>query len=164
MKKFCIFCGNEPQNKNKEHVIPQWLIKLTGAKNREAYFGVEMSGSEPSIRKYPFSAFSFPSCDNCNAEFSPLENNARKVITKMLNKEAIAAEGISFLLDWMDKVRVGLWLGYNYLDKNMWNVRPHFFIKTRLKKRDRFVIIYDTDSSDSRMNLQNPKSVSNFHE
>jgi len=30
MDKFCIFCGDKPQSKNLEHIIPQWLLKMTG--------------------------------------------------------------------------------------------------------------------------------------
>ena len=30
LSKVCIFCGNPPSGKNKEHVIPQWLIRATG--------------------------------------------------------------------------------------------------------------------------------------
>ena len=26
MAKYCMFCGNKPQDKNKEHIIPRWLI------------------------------------------------------------------------------------------------------------------------------------------
>ena len=26
MAKYCVFCGNKPQDKNKEHIIPRWLI------------------------------------------------------------------------------------------------------------------------------------------
>jgi hypothetical protein len=36
MDKFCVFCGESPENKNKEHVIPQWLIRMTGYSKRIA--------------------------------------------------------------------------------------------------------------------------------
>jgi hypothetical protein len=39
MDKFCVFCGEKPENKNKEHIIPKWLIELTGNPNRQANFG-----------------------------------------------------------------------------------------------------------------------------
>jgi hypothetical protein len=37
MDKFCVFCGKKPQSKNREHIIPQWLIALTGDPNRDVY-------------------------------------------------------------------------------------------------------------------------------
>ncbi|HDR2534145.1 TPA: hypothetical protein QCI12_004383 [Enterobacter roggenkampii] len=39
--KKCIFCGDKPENKNKEHVIPKWLIEMTGDKKRSGYFGFD---------------------------------------------------------------------------------------------------------------------------
>ena len=39
MNKICVFCGLQPHSKNKEHIIPQWLIKMTGEPNRQANFG-----------------------------------------------------------------------------------------------------------------------------
>lgn len=39
MDKFCVFCGSKPESKNKEHILPQWLLKLTGDPNREIFLG-----------------------------------------------------------------------------------------------------------------------------
>jgi hypothetical protein len=30
MAEVCVFCGERPQSKTKEHVIPKWLIEMTG--------------------------------------------------------------------------------------------------------------------------------------
>ena len=43
LPKFCVFCGKKPENKNKEHIIPQWLIKLTGDPNRKINLGVDFT-------------------------------------------------------------------------------------------------------------------------
>ncbi len=40
MAKFCIFCGNPPKDKNAEHVIPQWLINITGKRSRQINLAV----------------------------------------------------------------------------------------------------------------------------
>ncbi|QJB40178.1 hypothetical protein HF324_20870 [Chitinophaga oryzae] len=37
--KYCIFCGEQPQSKTKEHIIPKWLIEMTGDPNRLTFFG-----------------------------------------------------------------------------------------------------------------------------
>jgi hypothetical protein len=50
--KICIFCGNPPQGKNKEHVIPQWLIRLTGKPSRMVYLGRDWSSPELAKREY----------------------------------------------------------------------------------------------------------------
>jgi hypothetical protein len=33
MKKLCLFCGRTPEKKNKEHIIPKLLMKLTDTEN-----------------------------------------------------------------------------------------------------------------------------------
>jgi hypothetical protein len=43
------------------------------------------------------------------------------------------------LLDWLDKVRIGLWLGYHMLHKEVFE--PKFRIDARLGKKDRVAII-----------------------
>jgi hypothetical protein len=35
VNKVCVFCGEKPTNKTKEHIIPEWLIELTGDINRD---------------------------------------------------------------------------------------------------------------------------------
>ena len=39
LEKRCIFCGKKPSEKNREHIIPRWLIALTGDPKREWYLG-----------------------------------------------------------------------------------------------------------------------------
>ena len=63
MAKYCVFCGAVPEKKNKEHVVPKWLIKLTGNPKREAYFGFEKNiETEVKTRTFAFDQFSFPAC------------------------------------------------------------------------------------------------------
>ncbi len=144
LEKFCIFCGNPPDNKNKEHPIPMWLIKATGDPHRVV----------PLINsKRPLSTFHFPSCTTCNTHYGEsLETSAQQVIMKMLNDEGITDNDTSILLDWLDKVRIGLWLASIYLGKNsvradpttLHYIEPKFHIDSRIAKRDRMVAIYKT--------------------
>lgn len=58
MAKKCIFCGKQMSEKSKEHVIPQWLIEMTGDKKRTACFGLDYSKifddkTEPKKSKEP---------------------------------------------------------------------------------------------------------------
>ena len=39
VERFCVFCGAKPNKKSREHIIPQWLIELTGDPQRQAVFG-----------------------------------------------------------------------------------------------------------------------------
>jgi hypothetical protein len=144
MKRFCVFCGQPPVDKTKEHVLPQWLIELTGDPARQAYFGYAWE-EKPRRRRFAFNAFAFPACEGCNAEFSGLEAQARPAMLAVLEGRALGAADISLLLDWFDKVRVGLWLSIEYLDQNASGIIPRFYIKQRLRTRDRMLQIYQLD-------------------
>ena len=61
---------------------------------------------------------SFVGADHCNQKYSGFEASTKSIIEKMLVSDALSASDINILLDWLDKVRVGLWLGYQYLNKN----------------------------------------------
>lgn len=152
--KFCIFCGKPPNDKNKEHVIPQWLIELTGDPKRKARFGFNMQwGSEPSPREFSFNKFTFPACEQCNTKYSKLEADAKVAVVKLLNHEATSASELSRFLDWFDKVRVGLWLGFQQLDKNVYDVEPQFHIQRRIGQFDRLLTIERYKTAASRLNF-----------
>ncbi|MHA1973025.1 MAG: hypothetical protein ACTSW1_08530 [Candidatus Hodarchaeales archaeon] len=150
MDKFCIFCGHKPESKNFEHIIPQWLINLTGNPKRIAYFGYQLDvGTEPKHRSFSFNAFKFPSCETCNNTYSELETRSKSIIEKILNCNPISAIDVHVLLDWFDKVRVGLWLGYQYLDRNPAGITPKFYIQDRIAMNDRMIAIFKADTADT---------------
>lgn len=160
MKKFCIFCGEPTNEKTKEHVIPQWLIKLTGDPKRKAFFGFDLIPDIPRIRTYSFNSFSFPACSSCNSKFSDLEVSAQRVIMSILNKEKINDIDINWLLDWLDKVRIGLWLGLLYLSKNAPSISPAFYINTRLGAADRLLFLYELSTERKGINFIGTESPS----
>jgi hypothetical protein len=142
LSKVCIFCGNPPSGKNKEHVIPQWLIRATGNPTRKVYLGRDWSSPDLKQRVYSLSAFTFPACTACNTEFSALEASAKRVVELLLALQPVSANDFDILLDWFDKVRVGLWIGLLYLNKNYRDIDPQFYIKSRIATRDRLLMIY----------------------
>ncbi|MFK8055450.1 MAG: hypothetical protein AB8F78_04935 [Saprospiraceae bacterium] len=79
MEKICIFCGNAPESKNKEHVIPKWLIKMTGKPNRVVTIG-KKDGKEI---KFPWMKYVFPSCEKCNSDFAKIEAKVKGIIDKL---------------------------------------------------------------------------------
>lgn len=155
MNKFCIFCGKKPRNKNNEHVIPKWLIELTGDPNRVVYFGPIFNDKIMSLetREFAFDQFQFPSCESCNHKYSELEINAKSTIQRLINNEALSSADFMILFDWLDKVRVGLWLAYNYLSKNISEVDPNYHIANRIGNSDRAIFIYKSDSVQSGINF-----------
>lgn len=65
--KFCVFCGEVPKDKNKEHILPQWLLKLTGNPKRVVKFGFDYF-NDRSL-EFDWKSLAVPSCSACNSEF-----------------------------------------------------------------------------------------------
>ena len=153
MKRTCVFCGERPESKTSEHVLPQWLIELTGDPKRIAQFGYEhLEKGQLVKREYSFDAFKFPACELCNQKFSYLEAKTKDIIQKIISEECISELELNNLLDWFDKVRIGLWLGYRYLDKNWLGVNPHFYIENRIGQHDRMLAIFKADGNEQGLN------------
>ncbi|HUV77368.1 MAG TPA: hypothetical protein VMW06_04855 [Desulfobacterales bacterium] len=147
MEKFCVFCGQRPKQKNKEHIIPKWLIELTGDPNRVGRFGIDKRVLSSGLRNREFAIdqFTCPSCSDCNSKFSDLEDASKTIITKLINWEPLSDLDFDILLDWFDKVRIGLWLACYYLDNNISGIYPKFYISNRIGTQDRMLAIYQAD-------------------
>ncbi len=162
LERHCVFCGKKPQEKSKEHVVPRWLIELTGDPSRNANFGFSKDIAKGAItpRTFAFDKFTFPACSACNQKFSGLEANVKKTMMSVLNAETISAPALSELLDWFDKVRIGLWLGMRLLDRDVAGVEPNFHIETRLGRHDRLLIVEKSDFSGRRLNFVAADTIS----
>ncbi|HOY78887.1 MAG TPA: hypothetical protein PLN33_13820 [Hyphomonadaceae bacterium] len=64
---------------------------------------------------------------------------------RVLSEQTLPAHELSCFLDWFDKVRVGLWLGFNQLDKNYADVTPNYHIESRIGQTDRVLLIEKTN-------------------
>ncbi len=146
--KGCVFCGKELKCKTKEHVLPKWLIKVTGNPRRLAIFG----GLAISRKSFAFASLTFPACDQCNNNDQKLENQTKGIFKKLWCREVLSEQECEILLDWMDKVRVGLWLGGLMLSKNPYSIDPHFRISQRIAYSDRLLYIGMTDDPSLRLN------------
>jgi len=148
MEKVCVFCGGKLESKTLEHVLPQWLIELTGNPKRMARFGYDHSKNERVVeRKFSFDAFKFPACKSCNQSFAKLEASVKAIVRKVLSNDLLSESELNTLLDWFDKIRIGLWLGYQYLDKNPLKITPHFHIEKRIGQHDRMLAIFKADGN-----------------
>jgi len=145
--RFCVFCGGPPKKKNREHVVPRWLLALTGNPSRQAFLGRDWWHPSLPLRVYSFDAFTFPACEACNTAFSRLESEAKRVLTTLLELRAVTCDDLNVLLDWLDKVRTGVWLGMLSLNRLTNAIEPQFQIASRLGTADRLVVIYrDTEA------------------
>ncbi len=166
MSRFCVFCGSKPDGKTKEHVIPRWLIEMTGNPKRQASFGFEKRAGGIEDRIFAFDQFTFPACNVCNNEFADLEGQVKPIIETIITGGSITTEMLSICLDWFDKVRVGIWLGMIMLDKTHTNpelalkVEPHFHIKSRIGQFDRMLIIEKFKSDRKKLNMGGIESFS----
>ncbi|WP_114773503.1 hypothetical protein [Vibrio cholerae] len=144
-KKFCVFCGKKPSKKNKEHIIPRWLIELTGDLNREILVGRDWNNGTLEKRTFRFSSYTLPSCKKCNDDFGILERETKPILIDIMNEKAVSSEAVNKLLDWFDKVRVGLWLSAIVLNKNHNGIIPHYYIQDRVGVADRALLVYKTE-------------------
>lgn len=136
LSKTCIFCGAKPNGKHssREHVLPMWLLELTGNPHRKVFLRDGMR---------PFSTYHFRACRACNSEAGEiLESRAKTIVERILRDEPLSARDLDYLLDWFDKIRIGLWLAELTLDGNTFNIRPKFFVNDRMRLRDRLLVIY----------------------
>jgi len=137
--KTCIFCGKPPIDKNKEHIIPQWLMKLTGTLKKNMSVGSNWKTGQEQV--FNFSQFTFPSCTSCNSEYAKKEALVKPIIEKLLVDDFIDKDEIIELLDWFDKVRIGLFYGVMYLNNKNLNLEPKYCINSRIGLKDRFLAI-----------------------
>ncbi len=146
----CVFCGAAPNNKTKEHVIPKWLIELTGDPKLPWSLGVRFGEEDEKRRQRRFAAdqFQFPACADCNLTYSRLEARAKSYVTKLLAGEPLSAQQWDDLLDWFDKVRIGLWLGMRRLNPEVLiEDDPKFHIDQRIGQKGRCVLVYRINAS-----------------
>lgn len=140
-EKFCIFCGNKPKDKNMEHVIPQWLIKMTGREKKDVF-----SLYPENSKHLTFMNYKFPACEACNTKYAEMEAKVKPVMEKVLEGKTITGQEASLLMDWFDKIRIGLWLAEMFYDKDLRkNVAPHMFIDSRVGRKDRLLSIQKLD-------------------
>jgi len=140
----CVFCGEPPDNKTKEHVIPKWLIELTGDPKRTWNLGVRFAEEEEAKRERKFAAdqFQFPACEACNRAYSDREGRAKLYMAKLIAAEALTARQWDDLLDWFDKVRIGLWLGMRLFHQELVLMPPKFRISQRIGRKDRCLLVH----------------------
>jgi hypothetical protein len=136
----CVFCGNTnfKSGRSKEHILPMWLLRATGDPHRNIRIEFDPDSGADIIR--PASTFHFPACSTCNESYGKkLEVQAQRAMTALFRGRSLRVSECYRLLDWLDKVRIGLWLGYHMLHKEIFE--PKFRIDAPLGKKDRIAII-----------------------
>lgn len=149
----CVFCGKKPDNKTNEHIIPRWLIEITGDPKRNITAGpIWDSKNRDFVRKtFAYDQLTAPSCQKCNQKYSNFEVEAKRIILSILRDDPLNQMDFSHLLSWFDKVRIGLWLAHYYLQRNIAGIDPNFYIDSRVDIWDRALFIYKSDYRQKRL-------------
>lgn len=155
--RFCVFCGSPPEKKNREHILPQWLLEFTGDPKRVVNFGTNFKNGK-TIR-FDWSNFCVPACESCNTEFADLEARAKAYVLRLVGREALSSIEYSDFMDWLDKVRVGIWIAYHFIQGNPTNIDPSFYIKTRICQKDRMIAIYPIAGDEVGLNAFGVESL-----
>lgn len=151
-RRLCVFCGKAPIAKTNEHVVPYWLLKASGDPNRVVPLGQNYAKNKEII-KYAWSSFVAPACESCNNAFAELEGRVMPIVEALMRREAITVAAYVDLLDWLDKVRIGVWLTRHMIENHPIEITPQFHISARIGHKDRMVAIYVFESANKGFNL-----------
>jgi hypothetical protein len=149
----CIFCGKFPIDKNKEHVLPRWLIEMTGDSKRPLKIPFCAGLRKGLPDSLAFDSLKFPACARCNSDYSQLEDQAKVIVSRMLQFEELDSQQLNTFLNWLDKVRTGLWLGILALIGNPTNIQPKFHIAARVAAKDRMVVIHRCEAGPTGLSV-----------
>ena len=124
-QKRCPFCGKAfaGQKKNFEHVIPKWLVAEADLKSRQMEVNPETGPLSVGM-----SSIGSKACVVCNSKYGKLEDLAKSVFMKIRDGSELSPDEIEILLDWLDKVRIGVWLWGLDISKKKENISPKFSV------------------------------------
>jgi hypothetical protein len=102
MGRKCIFCGELlTGNREKEHIIPRWLLEHMGIRDTELFLAVAKSDDNTIMESRTQAADEFVEgrvCGGCNSGWmSKLENESKGLLISLI-------EGTSSLLDEIQSV------------------------------------------------------------
>lgn len=137
----CVFCGVRPSRKNRtrEHILPKWLLSLTGGLRRVLVLaGKDIAGSPFEVSA---GSLQVPACARCNQLFGGLEQLAAPLVRNLMNGGLPDLEGLGILLDWLDKVRHGLWLMDMRVNPGTAQLPVNQYISQRIGLHDRALFV-----------------------
>ncbi|MBZ7921465.1 hypothetical protein LAC81_06645 [Ensifer adhaerens] len=149
-KRQCVFCGQPPANKNREHIVPKWLLELTGDPSRVVTMAIDPQSGKPI--RFSWSALVMPACEACNLEYSALEAAVKPIVLALLDRQPITSSEAFVLLDWLDKVRICLWLHQIIMQGTTETIDPHLHVGNRIGTKDRLLYLYTLDGKEKGLN------------
>lgn len=133
---------------------------MTGHRERAIQVG-PLPSRDLDEKRMAFDQFTFPACKRCNEWYGTnLEAPVNEIFKQLTDGNVISYQSLVLLLDWFDKVRIGLWLGiHQMLDRNRWEIQPHFYINQRIVSADRVLIIFKAKEQFLRLNWSGVNSA-----
>jgi hypothetical protein len=138
---------------SKEHIIPKWLIDLTGDLKRKIPILFVNEQKRPETRDIPFDSLTIQACEDCNNKFSNLERETKIIINNLLIEKPLSSNDFKILLNWFDKIRIGLFLTALKISRNPFGINPNFYIISRLCEKDRLLFIYKIKNDRRILNI-----------
>ncbi|KYK50583.1 hypothetical protein A1D31_38775 [Bradyrhizobium liaoningense] len=132
-----MFCGKpfSGQAHNFEHVIPRWLVREADLSKRTAPIDFPSRQFSAAMSRIGGRA-----CETCNEASSDLEGRARVAYANIRDGNELSSSDGRSLLDWLDKLRVGLWLWALDVGKDDYGIIPKFRINERMAHKDRMLV------------------------
>ncbi len=149
-RRHCVFCGEPAADKNREHILPQWLLKLTGDPGRVVTMSINPQSGDPI--RFAWSQLVMPACQTCNEAYGKLEEAVKPIVLSLLDRRPITSRQAFILLDWLDKVRICLWLHQTILQENIEIINPHLYVGNRIGKKDRLLYLYTLTGKNKGLN------------
>lgn len=136
--KRCIFCGKPftGQKRTFEHIIPAWLVEEADLRKRDMF--IQLPGIS---RKIGMNRIGLKVCKTCNENDSSLEAEAKIAYLAIKAGDELTDDHVRCLLDWLDKVRVGLWLWLIEQLGDQAGAEPKFRVNGRIARKDRMVLV-----------------------
>lgn len=143
LAKLCVFCGAEPRDEFKQRVLPEWLLELSGDARRVVPLGLDWETGKS--RELALDEFQLPACSECGERNAALEGRVAPLMARVSRGEGLLGREYGELLDWFDKLRIGLWLGHLLLFRNPFGIAPNFASESRLGSKDRILLVVPID-------------------
>lgn len=150
LSRRCVFCGGIAVRPSREHVIPRWLNALGGDMRRTARL---TSGFFRSGIAFPLDNLTCTACVRCNSQNSLVEDRASRIVKALLQTRTIKRVDMPLLLDWLDRLRLGVWWSALQITSNPAGVDPHFAINGRIGLSDRLTYFFHTNAPSKLLGL-----------
>lgn len=136
-KRRCLFCGDplDGQKRNFEHIIPRWLAKEADLERRKMPLETRDRRIEVGMGRIGMKV-----CVRCNNDGSNLEGDAKLAYLALARGDDLDDGAVRTLLDWLDKIRIGMWLWLLENSKESVPIDPKFRINQRMAGKDRILL------------------------